>query len=175
MGRQAVARLTAAPSAWQPLPDAMAAALGRTIAAFGHLEDMLKRAVFALERDGLPGEITERDFAAWLRRMEHVETDSLGNLIERLDQTLRRANHMDAALDAELGEIKTWRNVLCHAAWHPTPAGWVPAFSGSRGEVVDSALSAADLTALCDRTLAAAQRVGRVIEAALVADWKGSD
>ena len=75
MGRKAVARLTAAPSVWHPLPDPLAAELGRTIAAFGHLEDMLKRAIFALERDGLPGEITEREFSAWLRRMEHVETD----------------------------------------------------------------------------------------------------
>ncbi len=170
-----MARLTAAPSVWHPLPDPLAAELGRTIAAFGHLEDMLKRAIFALERDGLPGEITEREFSAWLRRMEHVETDSLGNLIERLDQTLRRAARVDAGLIGELGAIKGWRNVLCHAAWHPTPDGWVPAFSGSNGAVVDSPMQQGELQQIRDRTLGTARAVARLAEGLPGSDGGPSD
>lgn len=167
MGRSAVARIDDAPATWHLLPAPLAAELGRTIAGFGHLEDMLKRAIFALDRHHLPAGISERDFQAWLRRMDHVAADSLGTLIERLDRTLLREGRVDRALVADLAEIRDWRNLLCHAAWRPAPdgAGWQPVFVNTRGEVHEGVLAEADLAAIRALTLDAAARARRLIEA----------
>ena len=144
----------------------MAAELGLTIAGFGHLEDMLKRAIFALERAGLDGNIHERDFRAWLGRMDHVAADSLGTLIDRLDRALTRARHPDQDLKAQLDEVKGWRNLLCHAAWKPLAGGdWQPAFMNTAGEVFDGTLAVEELRAIRAMTLDSARRAARVIHA----------
>ncbi|MBV0893178.1 hypothetical protein KTN05_15290 [Paracoccus sp. Z118] len=171
-----MARLTGSPAVWHPLPDDLAAELGRTIASFGHLEDMLKRAIFALERDRLSGEILEPEFRAWLRRMRDVAVDSLGNLIERFDTALRRANRAEAALIAQLNSVKDWRNILCHAAWQPAPAGgWAPVFASTRGQAFEGTIDPAQLRTICELSLDAALRVARLIDDLLVADWTTTD
>lgn len=144
----------------------MAAELGWTIASFGHLEDMLKRAIFALDRDGLGGSIQEGDFRKWLRRMDHVAADSLGTLIDRLDRTLLRGGRPDNDLIGQLEEIKNWRNLLCHAAWQKDEdgEGWQPIFANTRGELFDRELGTDDLVAIREMTLDAATRVRRIIE-----------
>lgn len=159
-----MARIDGDPSVWHVLPAALAAELGWTIASFGHLEDMLKRAIFALDRDRLSGGIRERDFRDWLRRMDHVAADSLGTLIERLGRTMTREGRPDADLLAALDEIKGWRNLLCHAAWREEGDGWQPVFANTRGEVFDGTLSAADLAAIRAMTLDASARARRLIE-----------
>lgn len=171
-----MARLTGAPAVWHPLPDDLAAELGRTIASFGHLEDMLKRAIFALERDRLSGEIREPEFHAWLRRMQVVAVDSLGNLIERLDTALRRANRAETALIEQLHGIKDWRNILCHAAWQPAEGGgWAPVFANTRGEAFEGTMEPAQLRAVCEQSLDTARRVARLIDELLVSDWTTND
>lgn len=161
-----MARIDGGPATWHPLPAALAAELGWTIAAFGHLEDMLKRAIFALDRDRLPGRIGESDFRDWLRRMDHVAADSLGTLIDRLDRTLAREGRADRDLIADLDEIKTWRNLLCHAAWRPAAdgTGWQPVFASNGGELFDGVLAEPDLSAIRALTLDAASRARRIIE-----------
>ena len=161
-------RIDGDPSVWHLLPAPLAAELGWTIASFGHLEDMLKRAIFALDRDRLSGGIREREFRDWLRRMDHVAADSLGTLIERLERTLAREGRSDRELMADLDEIKTWRNLLCHAAWREaegTAGGWQPVFANTRGEVYDGVIAASDLAAIRAMTLDAAARARRLIEA----------
>lgn len=159
-----MARIDGDPAPWHELPAPLAAQLGLTIASFGHLEDMLKRAIFALDRDLLSGAIREDDFRQWLRRMDHVAADSLGTLIDRLDRTLMREGRGDPDLTADLDEIKTWRNLLCHATWLPDGAGWVPLFVNTRGEVHDRAMDETDLAAIRAMTLDAANRARRIIE-----------
>ena len=161
-----MARIDGDPAVWHELPAPLAAELGRTIAGFGHLEDMLKRAIFALDRDRLSGAIRERDFRDWLRRMDHVAADSLGTLIERLDRTLARENRIEPELSADLEEIKSWRNLLCHAAWRPAAdgTGWQPIFANTRGEIYDGTISESDLAAIRAMTLDAANRARRIIE-----------
>ena len=144
----------------------MATELGLTIAGFGHLEDMLKRVIFALDRAGLDGNIPERDFRAWLGRMDQVAADSLGTLIDRLDRALARAGHPDPDLNGQLDEVKGWRNLLCHAACQPLASeGWQPAFMNTGGEVFDGTLAVEDLRAIRAMTLDSARRVARVIHA----------
>lgn len=161
-----MARIDGDPAVWHVLPAALAAELGWTIAGFGHLEDMLKRAIFALDRDRLSGAIREREFRDWLRRMDHVAADSLGTLIERLDRTLLREGRADRDLIGQLDEIKGWRNLLCHAAWREAAdgSGWQPVFANTRGEIYDGILDAADLAAIRAMTLDAAARARRLIE-----------
>lgn len=164
MGGPAVARIDGDPAAWHVLPAALAAELGWTIAGFGHLEDMLKRAIFALDRDRLSGAIREREFRDWLRRMDHVAADSLGTLIDRLHRTLARHDRAEPALAADLDEIKDWRNLLCHAAWRETGDGWAPVFANTRGEIFDGTLDAPSLAAIRAMTLDAAARIRRIME-----------
>ena len=160
-----MARIDGAPAVWHPLPPALAAELGWTIASFGHVEDMLKRAIFAMDRRRLPSAIGESDFRAWLRRMDHVAADSLGTLIERMERTLARENIADPDLLGQLDEIKTWRNLLCHAAWQPVAGGWQPRFANTQGEIFEQTMDASDLAAIRAMTLDAARRVARFIEA----------
>ena len=160
-----MARIDGAPAVWHELPAPLAAELGQAIASFGHVEDMLKRAIFALDRHRLPGGIGESDFRAWLRRIDHVAADSLGTLIERLGRTLARENIADPDLMGQLDEIKTWRNLLCHAAWAPVEAGWQPRFANTQGEIFEDRLEAGDLAAIRAMTLDAARRVARFIQA----------
>lgn len=159
-----MARIDGDPAPWHELPPPLAAQLGLTIASFGHLEDMLKRAIFALDRDRLSGAIREHDFRQWLRRMDHVAADSLGTLIDRLDRTLIREGRGDPDLSADLDEIKTWRNLLCHATWQPEATGWKPLFVNTRGEVHDRTMDESDLAAIRAMTLDAANRARRIIE-----------
>lgn len=154
----------------------MAAELGHAVAGFGYLEDMLKRTIFALERDGLPGAIRPRDFRAWLGRMDDVAVDTLGALIARLDRTLRQTGRTDADLIDTLTEVKAWRNLLCHAVWQPGPAGgWQPVFAGSRGERFDGTLGIEDLRAVRAMTLHTAHRAARVIHSTGDGDWTTDD
>lgn len=143
----------------------MAAELGLAVASFGHLEHMLKHAIFALERDRLAGAITAKEFESWLARMDAVAADSLGTLIERLDSDLRRMGLDDPELLTTLAEIRAWRNLLCHAVWQPVPTGWQPLFSDTRGDVFKDTVDVDALVAIRETTLHAARRIGRMIEA----------
>lgn len=160
-----MARIDGAPAVWHELPAPLAAELGQTIASFGHVEDMLKRAIFALDRHRLPGGLGDADFRAWLRRMDHVAADSLGTLIERMERTLARENIADPELLGQLDEIKAWRNLLCHAAWQPVAEGWQPRFANTQGEMFEAPMDASDLAAIRAMTLDAARRVARFIHA----------
>lgn len=158
-------RIDGAPSVWHELPEPLAVEIGWAVASFGHLEDMLKRAIFALDRRRLPASIHDSDFRNWLRRMDHVAADSLGTLIERLDRTLLREGRTDPELIGQLDEVKSWRNLLCHANWRPLGAAWQPVFANTRGEIFDSPLDAPDIRAIRDMSLDSARRVARIIEA----------
>lgn len=158
-------RIDGAPSVWHELPETLAVEIGVAVASFGHLEDMLKRAIFALDRRRLPASIHDSDFRSWLRRMDHVAADSLGTLIERLDRTLAREGRADPELIAQLDEVKSWRNLLCHANWQPQGTAWQPVFANTKGEVFDAVLDAPDIRAIREMSLDSARRVGRIIEA----------
>src|SRR5690606_12856168 len=158
-------RIDGAPSVWHELPEPLAVEIDWAVASFGHLEDMLKRAIFALDRRRLPASIHDSDFRNWLRRMDHVAADSLGTLIERLDRTLLREGRADPELIGQLDEVKSWRNLLCHANWRPVGTAWQPVFANTRGEIFDSPLDAPDIRAIRDMSLDSARRVARIIEA----------
>lgn len=171
-----MARINGDPSVWHALPAPLAAELGLAVAGFGHLEDMLKRAIFAMERDRLSGAITEGQFRDWQRRMDHVAADSLGTLIDRLERVSQRLDLEDRPLIEQLRETRDWRNLLCHAVWQPSGDGWQPLFANNRGDRFIGTISAEDLAAIRAMTLDGARRAGRLIRQVTDDDsWTASD
>jgi hypothetical protein len=96
--------------------------LGRTVATFGFLEEVLGKAIFSFPATTRYQE-SEIDAAykSWLPTLERALTDPLRNLIDAYGKAVR--NNSAASnenLDDLLGKLKeasTIRNVLCHASW----------------------------------------------------------
>lgn len=96
--------------------------LGRTVAAFGFIEEMLGKAIFALtgakefDPEGDP-----EAFSEWMKTLEKALTDQLGCLINSYEKALAenpRTKDSDyGAYISALKEAKEIRNVLCHGSW----------------------------------------------------------
>ena len=96
--------------------------LGRTVATFGFLEEMLGKAIFALT--GMKEFDPEADpdaFAEWIKTLEKALTDQLGGLIFAYEKALaendKTKGHDFTALLEALKEAKNIRNVICHGSW----------------------------------------------------------
>ncbi len=116
--------------------------LGRTVATFGRLEEVLGRAIFALTAT-VPYDEAEMEgaYERWLPTLERALTDPLGGLIESYGKSYR--SHPDAAFDNfdglldELRRASAMRNVLCHGSWRKPDAQGrsLPLFVNRRKEV----------------------------------------
>ena len=97
--------------------------LGRTVATFSHLEDMMVRAWFGLTatREFEDMEQAEAAFSRWEKALKESLTDSLHSLTKKLkrafDDDNRVPDEVAGAYLARLGELRVWRNALCHGAW----------------------------------------------------------
>ena len=100
--------------------------LGKTIAAFGHLERMLASTCHALlttsERvEAFLASPTKEAASRWARRLLSSRVDPMHGLISELDKVLREAGHVPHAvredLVSDLRVLRPWRNALCHGAW----------------------------------------------------------
>jgi hypothetical protein len=96
--------------------------LGRTIATFGFLEEMLGKAVLAFTgtREYEAQEI-EAAYKAWLPKLEKALFDDLHKLAESYEKAVREHQDSTVVNVSELVEnikkaAKT-RNVLCHGSW----------------------------------------------------------
>ncbi|EHT00601.1 TPA: hypothetical protein ACTVBQ_004353 [Klebsiella oxytoca] len=97
--------------------------LGRTVATFGFLEEVLGKAIFAFTatRNYSNDEI-EDAYKAWIPQLERALTDQLWNLAESYGKSVRlnRASTIEN-IDGLVDDIKAAakiRNVLCHGSWH---------------------------------------------------------
>lgn len=96
--------------------------LGRTVAAFGCIEEMLGKAIFALtgakefDPEGDPEAFNE-----WIKTLEKALTDQLEGLIISYEKALtenQRTKGNDYSTQiAELRQAKDIRNALCHGSW----------------------------------------------------------
>ncbi|UTP39248.1 DUF4209 domain-containing protein [Phenylobacterium sp. LH3H17] len=147
-------------------------ALGRTVATFGFLENVLGKAVFAITgTTELPEDPTEAETAlkAWSRTLERALTDALGGLIQ-LFATAVRANsnvtttNIDELLD-QLKQAANLRNVLCHGFWQlPDASGRsVPFFVNRKIEAFASPIDVQFLTQTREATLEMALSVINVV------------
>jgi hypothetical protein len=98
-------------------------ALGRTIATFGYLEEVLGKAIFAFTAT-IRYEETEIDdavFDNWRLTLERALVDPLGGLIDSYGKAVRNnpeatIENLDELLD-QLRAASVIRNVLCHGSW----------------------------------------------------------
>lgn len=96
--------------------------LGRAVATYGFLEEMLGKAIFAFTATRRY-DATEVDaaFEEWLPTLERALTNPLGNLIDQYGKAVRE--HPDAVVDDldslldHLRKAARLRNVLCHGSW----------------------------------------------------------
>ncbi|WP_422074432.1 hypothetical protein [Tranquillimonas rosea] len=97
-------------------------ALGRTIATFGYLEDVMRRAIFFFTGTAEPpAEDVEAATDKWLEKLDQVISDPLGPLIREYIKAIRvhrcQPNADIDDLDTRLKQCARLRNALCHGSW----------------------------------------------------------
>lgn len=126
--------------------------LGRAVATFGFLEEVLGKAIFALTATRRYDETEiEEAFAEWVPKLEQALIDPLGNLIDAYGKAMRA--HQDASVDdlddllLKLRAAAEVRNVLCHGSWAvPRPDGAsIPLFVNRQKRVFDTPIDRAFL------------------------------
>jgi hypothetical protein len=119
-------------------------ALGRAIATFGFLEEVLGKATFAFTATTQHQE-SEIDaaFENWLPTLERALIDPLGSLIDAYGKAVRTNSaatieNLDELL-CELRAASVIRNVLCHGSWQAPDAngGSLPLFVNRQQMVWD--------------------------------------
>ena len=127
-------------------------ALGRTIATFGFLEEILGKAIFSFTatRQFREDEI-EAEFEKWLPTLEKALSDPLGGLIGSYGRAVRAnssatISNLDELLE-DLHAASTIRNVLCHGSWRaPDNQGRsIPLFVDRKKQVFQDAIDVAYL------------------------------
>ena len=101
--------------------------LGRAVATFGYLEEMLKQAVFALT-GSVPVPATGQDEAVeqWGKLLERTIVMTLSPLIDNLAKAVKehpkaRIDNLDEFIQ-HLRDAAKMRNVICHSSWKPPAA-----------------------------------------------------
>lgn len=126
--------------------------LGRAVATYGFLEEILGKAIFAFTATKRYEEAeVEAAFAEWLPTLERALTNPLGNLIDQYGKAVR--DHPEGVvegLDELLGHLREaarLRNVLCHGSWSaPDENGAsLPLFVDQKLNVFDTAIDYAFL------------------------------
>lgn len=123
-------------------------ALGRCVATFGYLEEVLARATFSLmaTKPYNEGEI-EQAYATWLSKLERALTDPFSDLIRNFGNAVRNnpmatISDLDELLD-DLQKASVLRNVICHGSWRAPDADGasIPFFvNRRRKEVFETAM-----------------------------------
>ncbi len=101
--------------------------LGRAVATFGLLEEVLGKAIFSFTatREISPDKL-EAEYSAWLPTLSRALSDPLGGLIGSYKKAVK-AHHastivnLDVLID-DLRQAAVTRNVICHGSWRPPDA-----------------------------------------------------
>lgn len=126
--------------------------LGRTIATYGFLEEVLGKSIFAFTatRNYSPDEI-DAAYQAWLPQLERALTDQLWNLAESYGKAARdnpatTTNNVDELVE-DIKKATAIRNVLCHGSWRSPNANGasLPLFVNRQKQVFDTAIDIAYL------------------------------
>lgn len=126
--------------------------LGRTIATFGLLEEVLAKAIFAFTgtRQYAPDEI-QAAFDAWLPKLQKALSDTLKPLADDYGKAVKE--HPERTADgiedlvSDIKELADVRNVICHGSWRrPDAAGKsLPLFVDKKGSKNDRHFDVSDL------------------------------
>lgn len=126
--------------------------LGRAIASFGFLEEVLGKAIFAFTATRrYSAEDVDAAYEAWLPKLERALTDQLVNLAESYGKATRDNSETTTENVSELVEdmkaAAVYRNVLCHGSWRPPDANGasIPLFVNRKKEVFETSIDVAFL------------------------------
>lgn len=126
--------------------------LGRTIATYGFLEEVLGKAIFAFTatRRYTADEI-DAAYQAWLPQLERALTDPLKNLAESYGKVVRgnpasTIENLDQLVE-DIKKATVIRNVLCHCSWPilNSHGASVPRFINRQKQLFDSEIDIAYL------------------------------
>jgi hypothetical protein len=126
--------------------------LGRTIATFGFLEEVLGKAIFAFSATTpYPESEVEAAFGKWLPTLERALIDPLSSLVDAYGKAVR--NNSEATITnlddllSELRKASVIRNVLCHGSWQTPDANGksLPRFVNRQKMVWDTSIDIAYL------------------------------
>lgn len=99
--------------------------LGRAVATYGFLEEVLGRAIFAVTATKSVSEAdAETEVTKWMTTLERALDDPLGKLIDSYEKVLGVRPEAAVAIQeadlsfAALREANVIRNALCHGSWH---------------------------------------------------------
>lgn len=134
--------------------------LGRAVATYGFLEEVLKKAIFALTAtQNYPSqEELEKAYAGWGSKLERTLTGQLFKLAESFGAeakiTAESAEEKDS-IDMLVDKIKNankYRNVLCHGSWNTPPESGksTPFFINHNREIFDMAIDVSFLIQIQD-------------------------
>lgn len=121
--------------------------LGRAVATFGFLEEVLGKAIFSFTATRFYNEEEiQQAYIEWLPKLECALIDPLGSLIDAYGKAARE--HKDAKIDnlddllLNLRKASQIRNILCHGSWRvpDTSGASIPFFVNRQKEIVDSAM-----------------------------------
>jgi hypothetical protein len=117
--------------------------LGRTVATFGFLEEVLGKAIFSFTAMTPYSDLEiDEAYKKWLQKLERALIDPLYNLAEVYGKSVRDNPEANIEnIDHLLGQLKeaaNIRNVLCHGSWmEPNSRGAsVPLFVRYRDKAI---------------------------------------
>lgn len=150
--------------------------LGRCVATFGFLEEVLGKAIFSFTgTTEVPADEWEAAYAAWLPQLRRALSDQLGRLIDSYASAVRK-HQADAPADfddviLELREVALLRNVICHGSWRPPDAAGcsLPLFTNTKGELWNEPMNVARLASLQIQT---AELAAYVISTVTTHGWQ---
>ena len=106
--------------------DAFWEALGRAVATFSMLEEVLGKAIFSFEATTPRSDTAVEDaYQKWISTLDKCLTGQLFSLTTRYEKAV--TNNPESMTDnlpdfiSELHKITEYRNVLCHGSWNKPP------------------------------------------------------
>lgn len=134
-------------------------ALGRAVATFGFLEEVLGKAIFAFTATrAIPSDQIESEYKKWLPQLQRALEDPLGGLIDSYNSAARKHQEAPPYLEdlvKKLREAAVWRNTVCHGSWRiPDAQGRsLPFYVDKRRGVFETPIDIAALKQLQQHTI----------------------
>lgn len=134
-------------------------ALGRAVATFGFLEEVLLKAIFAFTATTPYAEEKIEDaYNKWIPTLTRSLSDTLGNLIDTYGKSVRdnpssKIENLDFLLD-EMRKVAKIRNAMCHGSWRIQDAQGqsIPFYVNKRSEIFDTPIDVGYLEQLQKET-----------------------
>lgn len=121
-------------------------ALGRSVATFGFLEEMIAKAIFAISGSKKIAELddVEKEVQAWIKELQITLSYTLGILTKKYEKALEfNSTFKTEKTDLLIKDLKAlieWRNIFCHCSWGvPNENGKsFPLYMNSDGKVLET-------------------------------------